>query len=238
MEASNLFYRDPALYDAVQEDNSAAATCQALIERHRPRAATLADFGCGTGRDLAILAKRFECVGVDLQPGLVEYAHRIRPALDIRIGDMRTVRLQRCLDAMTCLGNSLAYIHENDDISAVFATFAAHALPGALLVLCSPVSPIIRPEATSATVRTPTGSAQVTISYEWDLRTQINTMHRHWALPSGDDARDTVRRRVLFPRELEHYASSAGFEVLDMLNGPPSATLTGPVAYTVARYAP
>ncbi|GAP51508.1 GF15049, partial [Streptomyces azureus] len=30
-------------------------------------------------------------------------------------------------------------------------------------------------------------------------------MHRHWALPSGDEARDEIRRRVLFPRELERY---------------------------------
>ncbi|MFE7116438.1 class I SAM-dependent methyltransferase [Streptomyces sp. NPDC057654] len=237
MEASNLFYRDPALYDAVQEDSGSAAACRALIERHRPDAATLADFGCGTGRDLGILAERFGCVGVDIQPGLVDYARRVRPALDIRLGDMRTVRLRRYVDAVVCLGNSLAYVHDNDGISAVFATFAAHALPGTLLVLCSPVSPTVRPEPATATVATPAGPAQVTIGYEWDLRTQIDTMHRRWALPSGDEAHDTIRRRVLFPRELEHYASCAGFEVLDMLNDP-NAALTGPIAYTVARYAP
>ena len=82
---------------------------------------------------------------------------------------------------------------------------------------------------------TPRGTATVTIRHAWDLRTQINTMHRHWGLPSGDEAQDEIRRRVLFPRELERYAERAGFEVLDMNVGTGTG-LTGPTAYTVARY--
>ncbi|MFD1663192.1 hypothetical protein ACFSL4_34770 [Streptomyces caeni] len=82
---------------------------------------------------------------------------------------------------------------------------------------------------------TPRGRATVTIRHEWGLRTQINTMHRHWVLPSGAEARDKIRRRVLFPRELERYAEGAGFKVLDMLDGTGEG-LTGPTAYAVARY--
>ncbi|MGW7409713.1 class I SAM-dependent methyltransferase [Streptomyces sp. NPDC054833] len=78
MEATNLLYRDPALYDVVQSDSTSAEMCQTLIDSHGPNARTLVDFGCGTGRDLEILAKRCECIGVDLQPGLVDYAHRGR----------------------------------------------------------------------------------------------------------------------------------------------------------------
>lgn len=193
------------------------------------------DFGCGTGRDLEILAKHFECVGVDLQPGLVDYAHLARPELDIRAGDMRTVRLRKRMDALTCLGNSLSYVHDNDEISEVFATFAAHARPEGLLVLCSPVSPVVSSEPVSTVVETPDGPAQVTIGYEWDLRTQINTMRRHWVLASGEEAEDEIRRRVLFPRELERYAAEAGFEVVDVVDES-GAELTGPTAYTVARY--
>lgn len=211
-----------------------------MIERHQPNATTLVDFGCGTGRDLEVLAKRFECVGVDLQPRLVDYAHRVRPGLDIRVGDVRTVRLQRRMDVVTCLGNSLAYLYDNNEISRAFATLAAHARFGALLVLCSPVSPITRPEPTTVaverveTVETPEGPARVTVDYRWDLRTQINTMRRRWVLASGVEVQDEIRRRVLFPRELERYASAAGFEILDMADESGSG-LTGPIAYTVAR---
>ncbi|ALC28706.1 methyltransferase domain-containing protein [Streptomyces sp. CFMR 7] len=235
MEATNLLYRDPALYDLIQSDSTGAGMCQTLIEMYRPDARTLLDFGCGTGRDLEILAKRFECTGLDLQPGMVDYARQARPELDIRIGDMRTVRLRRCVDVVTCLGNSLAYVHDNNEIAQVFATFAAHAQRGSLLVLCSPVAPITSTEPMTATVDTPSGPATVTIRHEWDLRTQINIMHRHWVLTSGDEAQDEIRRRVLFPRELEQYAERAGFEVLDMIDSS-GGRLAGPTAYSVARY--
>ncbi|WP_432196961.1 class I SAM-dependent methyltransferase [Streptomyces sp. bgisy027] len=235
VEAANLLYRDPALCDVVQSDSTSAGMCQTLIELHQPDARTLVDFGCGTGRDLEILAKRFECIGVDLQPGLVHYAHQARPELDIRTGDMRTARLGKRMDVVTCMGNSLAYVHDNHGISQVFATFAAHAQPTALLVLCSPIAPITRTEPTTATVDTPRGPATVTIRHTWNLRTQINTMHRHWTLPSGNEARDEIRRRILFPQELERYAEGAGFEVLDMNDGAETG-FTGPIAYTVARY--
>nr|WP_202418097.1 class I SAM-dependent methyltransferase [Streptomyces sp. YIM 132580] len=223
------------MYDVIQSDSTGAGMCQTLIETHQPDARTLVDFGCGTGRDLEILAERFECIGLDLQPGMVDYARQARPELDIRIGDMRTARLRRCMDVVTCMGNSLAYVHDNNEIIQVFATFAAHAQRGSLLVLCSPVAPITSTEPMTATVDTPSGPATVTIRHEWDLRTQINTMHRHWALPSGDEAQDEIRRRVLFPRELEQYAGYVGFEILDMSDGS-DAGLTGPTAYTVATY--
>ncbi|MEU6539369.1 class I SAM-dependent methyltransferase [Streptomyces sp. NPDC047000] len=234
VEAVNILYRDPSLYDAVQSDSTAAAMCRRLIEAHHPDARTLIDFGCGTARDLEILAKRFECIGVDVHPGMVDYARRTRPGLDVRTGDMRTVRLGTHVDVLTCLGNTLAYAHSNDDISHVFDTFARHARPGTLLVLCSPVAPLTGTGPTVSTLETPWGPATVTIHHGWDLRTQINTTYRHWSFPSGEEARDEIPRRVLFPRELEQYAQNAGFEVLDMLDavGP---ELTGPTAYTVAR---
>ncbi len=236
LEASNLFYRDPALYDSMQVDSDSASTCRALIDRHRPDARTLLDFGCGTGRDLEQLAQHFDCIGVDLQPSLADYARQTRPELDVRVGDMRTVRLGHTADVLTCLGNSLAYVHDNRDIQAAFETFAAHAHPGTLLILCSPVAAIERPGPQEARVETSLGTATVTITYEWDLLTQINTMRRHWAFDSGEEARDTIRRRVLGPREMELYAVHADFDVVAITDESWGDGLIGPGAYTVARY--
>lgn len=236
LEASNLFYRDPALYDDVQADSDGASICRELIYRHFPQAHTLLDFGCGTGRDLELLAQRFDCIGVDLQPGLVDYACRTHPELDFRVGDMRTVRLGHTADVLVCLGNSLAYVHENADVQAAFQTFAAHAHSDTLLVLCSPVAPIESPSPQQVRVNTRLGAATVTISYQWDLRTQINTMRRHWAFDSGEECHDAIRRRVLGPRELELHALLAGFEVFEIVNEAGAVPVLGPGAYTVARY--
>ncbi|WP_420488809.1 class I SAM-dependent methyltransferase [Kribbella italica] len=60
----------------------------------RPRG--VLDLGCGTGRHLAGLVAEFgvDAVGVDLQEQLVEYG-RQRYGVDVRVGDMRSVRLGR-----------------------------------------------------------------------------------------------------------------------------------------------
>lgn len=64
----------------------------------------------------------------------------------------------------------------------------------------------------------------------------MNTMRRHWAFGSGEETRDVIRRRVLGPRELELYATLAGFDVIQITDGIGAGTLNGPTAYTVARY--
>lgn len=240
LEHSNLFYRAPALYDQVQAglDHASAKLCEELIETHGiSESRVILDLGCGTGRDLERLAARFDCVGVDLQPQMVEYAHQVRPELDIRVGDLRSIRLGQPADAILCLGNTLAYLHDNADLQAAFATFAAHAHPGTLLVLFTPVTPIQQAEPHTARVDTDDLHAHVTINYEWDLRTQINTMQRHWRLDDGTEHRDEVRRRILGPREVELYATLAGFEVAEVFSTlDREELLRGSSAYVVALF--
>jgi trans-aconitate methyltransferase len=120
LAASNLFYRRPELYDQIQSDpaHTVARQVEQMADEYAPEARTLLDFGCGTGRDLEYLARRFACVGADVQPQVVIYARRTRPRLDVRVGDMRSFRLGRTVDVLTCLGNSLAYVHDDDDLAA------------------------------------------------------------------------------------------------------------------------
>lgn len=213
LAASNLFYRRPDWYDQVQADpgHTVGRQVAQLVTEHMPHARTLLDFGCGTGRDLEYLTTRFDCVGVDVQPDMVAYANRVRPQLDIRTGDMRTFRLGRPADVITCLGNSLAYVHEPDDIAAVFATFAAHAQPGTLLVLATQTEPI-QTEARTHRVDTADLHGEVTISYKWDEAGQIDTMRRVWRLDDGTTSEDCVRRRVMAVEAIRGHLTSVGFE--------------------------
>jgi SAM-dependent methyltransferase len=212
LAASNLFYRRPDLYDQVQADpeHTVARQVEAICREHAPQARTLLDFGCGTGRDLEYLATRFDCVGVDVQPQMVAHAHEVRPHLDIRTGDMRDFRLGRTVDVITCLGNSLAYVHEDDDLAAVFATFAAHAQPGTLLVISTLTEPVLI-EPRTHWVETADLRGEVTISYAWDEAERVNTMRRVWRLEDGTRSEDCLRRRVMVADELDSFARSADF---------------------------
>jgi SAM-dependent methyltransferase len=239
LAASNLFYRRPELYDQIQADpeHTVARQVERLVAEHAPDARTLLDFGCGTGRDLAYLASHFECFGVDLQPQMVAYANRTRPQLDVRIGDMRGFRLGRRVDVITCLGNSLAYVHEPGDLAEVFATFAGHARPGTLLVLATQTAPI-QAEPRTHRVDTADLHGMVTISYEWDEDTQINTMRRSWQLDDGTSSQDRIRRRVMSVEEIRTRLMRVGFDLSAETPGR-SGTRGGPsdpVGYVVSRY--
>lgn len=244
LQAANLLYRCPELYDQLRGDDTTTATlCAELLDAYGPaEARTVLDLGCGTGCDLAqLLAGRLEeGVGVDLQPQMIAYAHQAHPTLDIRLGDVRTFRLGQTVDLILCVGNVLGYLHANADQHAAFTTFAAHAHPGNLLVLYLPVAPSL-PALTQApprTCRVPDFQVEVALSYTWDLRAQVETMHRHWQFDDGDrQAHDRIARRILGPRELDAYLAAAGFQTLEMFDDPADRQrpLRGPGAYAVAR---
>lgn len=235
----NYYYRHPGCYDRLGSgDHTTANQVEQLIDTHGPAGArTLLDLGCGTAHHLEFFARRFDCVGVDLQPGMVDYAQRVRPQLDVRVGDLRTIHLGHTVDAITCLGNALSYLHTNTELHQAFATFAAHARPGTVLILVTPVAPSQLGEP--VTFRSDSMAADVTVSHDWDLRHQIATMHRRWAFDDGTEAHDHIRRRVLFPRELELHLTLSGFDLIDLADDPtdPDSDLTGTAPYITARYA-
>ncbi|GAB3721626.1 hypothetical protein GCM10027598_35520 [Amycolatopsis oliviviridis] len=236
---NNIAYRHPDLYDALTQDSTAAATCQHLINHYgtTPTGSVL-DLGCGTARDLAALAATHHCVGVDLQPALIRHAQQRHPDLDLQAGDLRTVRLNDTFDTITCLGNTLAYLHHNNDIRAAFQTFAAHAHPGSLLIIVTQIAPTTVTTPTRSRIDTAGLGAHVTTEHSWNPRTQIATVHRTWQLDNGTTQHDHIERRVLFPRELELYASLAGFTPLALFTNPQNHTgpLIGSTAHFAATY--
>lgn len=138
-ELRNLLYRRPDLYEHVYDEarDVAPTMCERLFGRYlETYPASLLDIGCGTGRDLAGMAMRCaDCVGVDLQESMIAFGRTRRPGIDLRVGDMRSLRLGRAFQAITCIGNALGNLHSDDELGMAFATFAAHAEAGTLLVL-------------------------------------------------------------------------------------------------------
>ncbi|GAB2798014.1 class I SAM-dependent methyltransferase [Amycolatopsis magusensis] len=237
LAANNIAYRRPALYDTLTRDSTAAETCRHLIHDHGTPGGSVLDLGCGTARDLAALAGSPDRVGVDLQPQLIEHAQQQHPDLDLRVGDLRTVRLGRTFDTILCLGNSLAYLHHNDDIRAAFTTFAAHARPGTVLIIITQIAPSSTSAPSRGRIEAAEIHAEVTTEHHWDARTQIATLHRTWQLDDGTIEHDHIQRRVLFPQELELYTTLAGFTPLTLFTAPDNRTgpLTGSTAPLAAR---
>jgi SAM-dependent methyltransferase len=236
---TNLLYREPWLYDQLSSGDSRAGLLISLIDRFGPpQASNLLDLGCGTGRDLAdltVAAPRLGTVGIDVQPGMVEHGRRTHPQLDLRVGDLRTVRLGRPFDVITSLGNTLAYLHTDADLDAAFATMEAHAHDRTLVIVQTMVgAPNTGPPRTASVVIGDT-EIQVATSTRFDAASRMATTDRVWELPDGRRAADHLRRRILDADELRQRLDRAGF-VLELLATDPidPSKADAPVRYAVA----
>lgn len=180
-----------------------------------PGAGSLLDLGCGTARGLEALASDFDCTGIDIQPQMIAYAQQARPGLDLRTGDMCSFRLGRTVDVVLSAGSALAYLHDAHDLRAAFATFAAHAHLGTLLVICTQIAPIQAEDLPPLRIDAGDLHATQTTSFTWDPTTRLNTMHRHWHMDDGTQHHDTITWHIISPMELEEHATNAGFHPLE-----------------------
>lgn len=212
---TNLIYRRPDLYDQLTSgDEQAAQVASAVADLGVPVSSVL-DLGCGTGRDVETFRAHYDwdSVGIEFQPHLVAYAGIVRRDLNIRVGDMRKVRLGHTFDLITCLGNSLSYLHTDAELDAAAATFAAHAHLGTVLIINTLTAPPPTGEVMHSTCQIDDAEVRVAVEGAWDPVSKLHTTHRRWAFPDGTTENDTIIRRVTPPAEIARILSPHGFSL-------------------------
>lgn len=222
----NLLYRNPGLYELVYPEpgDETPAMCRRMFARFLPRPpASILDVGCGTGRDLASLARDgADCAGIDFLPAMIAFGRAARPGLRLEVGDMRAFRLGRTFDAILCMGSALTYMIADHDLRAALQTFAAHAHPGTLLVLDlnNAASWLGGGFAAEGELRVDAPGFQATARVEnrLDRRRQTFIRSRVWSIPGREPVEDRCEYRLLFPAELEHLLADAGFRVAGMFD--------------------
>jgi SAM-dependent methyltransferase len=211
--------------DAGAADTAAAIV--ALADRHGPAGAeSVLDVGCGTGAVLEQLACKYSrAVGVDLLPGMIQIAKERRPQLETHVGDMRTVRLGRRFEVVTCVGNALAYLTAPDGIASAFVTFAHHCVSGGVLIIrtLAAFPPLDKPR----TSRMPVSgrSADVTTTYTRDPNAEVLILTRRWDFGDGKPETDVIRRRVLTIDDQASFAAAAGFSLIRPSTGDDDMTI-------------
>ncbi len=220
-EVRNLLYRRPELYEAVYHgsDHEVPRMCEQLAVRHRANPVdSILDIGCGTGRDLSYLSLRVpDCVGVDVQQQMIDYARTSNPGVDFRVADLRGLDLDRRFDLVLCLGFGINYLQTNADLERGVAAFALHSRRGSLLIL-ETINSIGDPSGGNLpgefAIETDGVRARAVATYAVDRRRQLLERRRVWDVPGEDPHEDYVRFRMIFPMELEAYLNRHGFEVV------------------------
>jgi len=221
----NLLYDEPRLYDLAFPDtgDTLGHMCREAFARYlsAPPGSVL-DIGCGTGRLLESLSATIgECWGVDYAGSNVAYARSARPQLTVRQGDMRTVRVGRRFDAVTCFGNALSYALTDRDLARTTESLAAHAHPGSLLMVdvlnarCYLEGDGFR-ERIDGSVDTPEFRATFVSMHSLDRSGRLLRRTRVWSIPGREEVEDYAEYRLLYPEELRDLVEAAGFEIVAM----------------------
>ncbi|GAA1666006.1 hypothetical protein GCM10009745_05040 [Kribbella yunnanensis] len=216
---SNLSYRRPELYDAMQADDGVVSQVIGLVGEREVSPAQILDLGCGTGRHLAGLRDAFGAgaVGVDLQERMVRYG-RPRYGVDLRCGDMRLVRLGRRFDLVTCLGNSLSYLRTVEDLRLVAETMRMHLAHRGVVVLATLMTPQVELAMKVVRVETDLVAASVEVGSVWEAEQRVQVMHRTWRHDDGTIDVDVLRRRVFSAEELDGALRGAGFSDVQLVS--------------------
>lgn len=240
----NLLYRNPPLYEAVyhSEHVEAGGGCVRLFDRYAgsfPK--TILDIGCGTGCEvLQFSGLGADCVGVDIQEPMVEYARTRNPGVPFHVADMRRVRLGRIFEAVVSLGGVLANLHTNDDLDRAFGTFAAHCAPNAVLLLelFNPFGVELGVLPGEFTIDLPDVRAKAAAAYTMDRSLQMVTRTRSWTFANGERIDDFVLFRMVYPKEIERYLTAHGFTLLGFhdTSGSAAADFTAPTVIVTARF--
>jgi SAM-dependent methyltransferase len=93
----------------------------------------LLDVACGTGLEDLHLKEHFEVTGVDLNRGVLKIARKRNPQVKYVRGDMKSFRLKRNFDVVTCF-DAMMYLRNHAELAKALKNFHTHLKPGGVLV--------------------------------------------------------------------------------------------------------
>jgi SAM-dependent methyltransferase len=133
------FHELATYYDALNDWKDYRAETRRLESIVRsygaPKRASWLDVACGTGRHLEFLGRGHPCMGVDASREMLRIARRRLPRVELRLGDMRTFRLGRRFDVVSCLFGAVGHLRTVDDIRRAFANLARHLNSGGVALV-------------------------------------------------------------------------------------------------------
>lgn len=132
-------------YDLLYAGKDYAAEVEYVIghiKKHHPKASSVLELGCGTGRHARLLAKHgFRVHGVDLSAEMVQVAQsnhqHAESNVTFEIADVRSLRLGRVFDCVISLFHVMSYQTSNEDIRNAFRTAAEHTSSDGLFIFDS-----------------------------------------------------------------------------------------------------
>lgn len=250
------FQKYSAYYDLLYADKDYSAEAEYVARTLRTEKAevhTLLELGSGTGRHGRLLAGMgFEVRGVERSSEMVAIARLATEevatpgAFTCDVGDLRSVRLGRTFDAVISLFHVISYQTSDDDLRAAFRTASEHLEKGGLFLFDVWHGPaVVANEPSVRTKDVTNGRYRVKRVARPEWNASLRTVKVVYALDcedteTGERARvhEEHLMRYLFPEEIAHLATEAGFTQVsteEFLSSKPPSVDTWGVAYILRK---
>ena len=225
-----VFNRYAKFYDALyQEKNYAGEVSylERLLKKYATRpVSTILDLGCGSGGHAILLSERgYQVTGVDRSgdmlasarvksnPGNPEYIH----------SDLVDLALDKRYDAVVSMFAVLGYITDNARLRQAFHTIWKHLQPDGLLFFDAWFGPAVLRDQPSDRYKIVERGTDRIIRFahpKMDVLSQTVIVEYKVLQISGDriveELDENHLMRYFFPREVEQFLTTCGFELLSM----------------------
>ena len=182
------------------------------------------EVGCGTGQLLALLEDEYDrVVGVELNEEMAALAENEVSTADVIVGDMKTVDIGMCFDAIIMLGRVFPHARTDEDGTELLRNCSAHLHPGGVIVFNTfdvrgledgHVSEEIFSSFDYCVTRTTKGFITDLEAGQWDFVAEYEITDRE----SGETVftKETMQLRAHAPTDLESYFDAVGFEKVSL----------------------
>ena len=139
-----MYTRSSAFYDICYHFKDYASEAEALlrmIQELIPRASTLLELACGTGKFLTKFQDHFYVEGLDINPEMLDIA-RSRCRSPVHVARMEDFALGRRFDVIVCLFSSIAYVRTQEALNSTVRCISRHLSPGGIVL----IEPWFKPE--------------------------------------------------------------------------------------------
>ena len=133
-----MFTHSAPFYDALysfKDYGAAVHDIREVLDSEAPRARSLLDVACGTGRHLELLRERYEVEGLDLNPTMLEVARKRCPGVAFHQADMADFSLEGRFDVVMCLFSSIGYVRTEARMRDAVLCMRRHLRPGGVLLI-------------------------------------------------------------------------------------------------------